>query len=176
MLLGYASNWLIPPSIPRPISHHYGPALCPKDRPLWVASLGSCRPWVWPIKALEGDQRGRKERRRGVVLSSSLQILGCIFWQWVNPSRTVAPVSWSLLYGSSSVPGLQEWRLFLLFAPFDLAVITASHCCYFLGDRNSTSPLTLSIPLEIIPSLKSSEPSTVGLCFLPDLRIQTIDL
>lgn len=135
MLLECASNFLFDPfSFPRQIFHHSDLALCPKGWPLRVASLGSCRQasrWVWPI---EGTGRRSKEEERmwgrGVLLLASLPSLGCIFWQWLNPSGTIAPVRQPLLFGSSSLTGLQEWMLCLLVAPLDLAVIKASHCCY----------------------------------------------
>lgn len=166
---------LVPLSIPRPISYHHGPALCPKDCPLWVASLGSCRQWVWPIKALEGDQRRRKERRRRVVLPYSLPVLGCIFWQWLNPSRAVAPVSGPL----SLWPQLSPWT------PGMNAI--SSPCSWPSSD--SSFPLLLvsgwQEPHVTLNSVYSSGSNPfikvfwtiyIGLFLLPDLRIQTTDL
>ena len=180
MLLGCASNFLFDPfSIPRPIFRHSSPALCPRGWPLRVASLSSCSQasrWVWPIEGT-GRRSKREERKwgRGVLLLYSLPRLGCIFWQWLNPSRAIAPVRQPLLFGSSSLFGLQEWMLFLLFAPLDLASDNSFPLLLVSGWQEPHVTLNSAHSLKITPSLKSWT-IRVGLCSQPELRIQTIDL
>lgn len=146
MLLGCASNFLFDPfSIPRQVSHHSDPALCPKGWPLWVASLGSCRQasrWVWPI---EGSGRRSKEERmwgRGALLLSPPQS-GMHFLAVTKSLRDYSPVRQPLLFGSSSLTGLQEWMLCLC-SPGPSSDNGFPLLLPFLGAGNLLSPLTLS--------------------------------
>lgn len=153
MLLRCAGNFcLIILPIPRPIFHHSGPALCPKDWPLLVASLGWGRQasrWIWPIEGT-GRRWERKVGERSILSLSP----PCSWLHFLTAAKSLqdhsscqrAPPLWLQLSHLAPV------MLFLFFAPLDLAVIRASRCCWFLGDRNPVSPLTLPTPLQIIPS------------------------
>lgn len=174
MLLRCASNspfeCLLP--IARPIFYHSGPALHPQRLDLygkhhWVKAS---RPpgGVGQLKAPEEDQREREERKWGRE------------YCFLIPSLLLATNSGSgwILQDPPLWLQLSHWtpvKLFLLFAPLDLVVIMAFHWGWFHGWQEQHVTLNSRHSSENNPFI-SLQNCLNGLGFLPDLRIQTIDL
>lgn len=175
MLLGYAGN--LPFDPPFHPQTNFLPSR-PCSVPQTLSSLGSITGFMQAVGlANKGtERRSKMEERKEEGSSASLfpSVLGCIFWQWLNPSRAVAPVRDAPLW-----PQLSPWT------PGMNAI--SSLCSWPSSD--SSCPLLLvsgwqepHITLNCVYSSGNHPFITVfctiytGLFLLPDLRIQTTDL
>lgn len=175
MLLGYASNLPFDPlSIPRPISYHHGPALCPKDCPLWVASLvhagsGSGQQRHW--KEIKDEERKEEESSASLFPSGSgLHFLAMAESLQGCSSCQRAPPLWPQLSpwtpGMNAISSLCSWPS--SDSSFPLLLVS--------GWQEPHVTLNSVYSSGNNPFIKVFWTIYIGLFLLPDLRIQTTDL